>query len=297
VTVVELEEAVVDAARVFSMENRGVVDHPRVRLRINDGRNHLLMTDSEYDVITVDPIHPFGAGSSSLYSREFYELCRDRLRAHGVMCQWLPLYQLAVEDVAMIIKTFQAAFPHSSVWLARRDVGLIGTLEPLEIEFDNLLRRVEEPDIRPGLEEVNLADPYALVSRMILGEDELRVLTDGARLNTDDHLVLEYTAPRSMYTRVAIANNLEWLTQSATSVPAVPSTSAPRAGEWLIGFDQDILRRFVDSRNESILGFVTLPVNRAMSLAHFERALAINPDDPDAADQIKLVRDLVARTD
>ena len=220
IEIVELEAAVLGAARVFEELNHHVVDDPRGEIFINDGRNHLLLADRLYDIVTVDPIHPFARGSASLYSREFFELCRRVLSDHGVMCQWLPLYELATDDLAMIMRTFQSVFPLTSVWLTGRDVGLIGSARTLEIEHAELARRMAEPAIRSDLEQISLVDPYALASRMVLAPDAIRRLTAGARLNTDDHLVLEYSAPRSMYAQRSIEDNLAWLMQHRTSLAA-----------------------------------------------------------------------------
>jgi hypothetical protein len=46
-----------------------------------------------YDLITSDPIHPFVKGSASLYSREYFEMVREHLNPHGIVTQWVPLYE------------------------------------------------------------------------------------------------------------------------------------------------------------------------------------------------------------
>jgi len=285
VEIVELEPAVLDAARVFAEHNYGVVDDPDVRIVINDGRNYLLMTDRTYDVITVDPIHPFAASSASLYSLEFYQLCRDALRANGVMCQWLPLYEVSNADVAMIMRTFQAVFPHTSVWLCGRDVGLIGVTTPLVLDLTKLEERMQDPAISESLKEVHLGNPYALVSRMILGEREVAELTAGAALNEDDRLRLEFSSPKSMYSTVTIEGNLGWMLERHTSLlDALDGHSA--GGERLIGFDRALLDRFVRSRDEVVRGYAARPFDAERALQHFERAVSLNPDDPDAVAQL-----------
>ena len=58
---------------------------------IDDGRRYLERTPQQYDAIIIDPPPPVpAAGSSLLYSRDFYELAKQRLRPGGILQQWLP---------------------------------------------------------------------------------------------------------------------------------------------------------------------------------------------------------------
>jgi spermidine synthase len=64
---------------------------PTSHVVIDDGRRFLERTTSQYDVIVIDPPPPIGAaGSSLLYSREFYSAAQKRLRPDGVLMQWHP---------------------------------------------------------------------------------------------------------------------------------------------------------------------------------------------------------------
>jgi predicted membrane-bound spermidine synthase len=58
---------------------------------IDDGRRYLERMPQQYDVITIDPPPPVeAAGSSLLYSEEFYGIVKQRLRPGGILQQWLP---------------------------------------------------------------------------------------------------------------------------------------------------------------------------------------------------------------
>jgi spermidine synthase len=65
-------------------------DDPRHQLVVGDGRDFLLRSDTDYDVVVVDVVRPQAAFSGSLYSVEFYELISDHLAAGGLMAQWAP---------------------------------------------------------------------------------------------------------------------------------------------------------------------------------------------------------------
>ena len=58
VDVVELADGVVSAARQLSSINYDVLDRPNVHLRVDDGRNFMMLTPKRYDVITADITQP-----------------------------------------------------------------------------------------------------------------------------------------------------------------------------------------------------------------------------------------------
>jgi spermidine synthase len=61
------------------------------RIVIDDGRSFLERSPEQYDVIVIDPPPPVpAAGSSLLYSKEFYSIARAHLRTGGILQQWMP---------------------------------------------------------------------------------------------------------------------------------------------------------------------------------------------------------------
>lgn len=116
----------------YFARNEDVLNDPRVRVTIMDGRAYMRRTTKMYDVITLEPMPPTFAGVNALYSREFYELAAQRLRPDGVIAQWLPFHLVAPYDGASIAATFAAVFPNSVLWIdAQSGTGiLIGSKNP-----------------------------------------------------------------------------------------------------------------------------------------------------------------------
>src|SRR5581483_10713579 len=110
----ELSKAVVRAAPLFRLVNHDVLLRPNVRMHVDDGRNYLLLTDQKYDVITADIIRPTHAGATNLYSKEYFELARERLADGGIMVQWLE--QLSEEHYKILMRSFVETFPYVTVW-------------------------------------------------------------------------------------------------------------------------------------------------------------------------------------
>ncbi|MBX9582072.1 MAG: fused MFS/spermidine synthase [Gemmataceae bacterium] len=196
--VVELIPEVVEAARLLAAANLGVVDHPKVEVRTGDARNYLLRTGRRFDVIVSDLFVPWESRAGYLYTAEFYEGVRHRLKAGGLFCQWLALYQLGPEEWELIAHSFSSAFPHATVWWGQFDarypiVALVGSERPIAVDPVRLEDRTDALDAMPGGPDPDLRSRSDLPALYLGGwpRDPIR------RLNTDEHPYLEFTAPVS----------------------------------------------------------------------------------------------------
>jgi spermidine synthase len=112
VTAVEISRSVVHVAQAyFAAENLGIVDHPRARVIVEDGRTYIASQEEAYDVIVGDLYLPWAAGASRLYSVEHFAACRRALRSGGLFCQWLPMHQLTEPQLRRIVASYRVAFP------------------------------------------------------------------------------------------------------------------------------------------------------------------------------------------
>lgn len=117
ITLIEIVPEVVAAARAYFGEaNRGVYDDPRSHVVIDDARNYWRHTADRFDVIVADLFVPWHAGTGSLYTREHFAAMRDRLRPGGLVAQWLPLYQLSADELAILLATFTDVFPTAALF-------------------------------------------------------------------------------------------------------------------------------------------------------------------------------------
>ncbi len=209
VTLVEIEPQVVGVARTFQQYNHHVLDNPKVRVVLNDGRNFLMTTGETFDVITADPIHPWFKGSAYLYSSEYFELAARHLRPGGVIAQWLPLYELTPQDLASIVRTFQQHFAHTMMWLTHYDAALVGSNAPFVIDEAELERRMATPDVASDLRSVEMGSAADLLSYFVMGTGGMKQFAKNGTLNTDNHLYLEFSAPFSIATPALMAANIE----------------------------------------------------------------------------------------
>jgi spermidine synthase len=84
IVICELEPLVPKVvARYFARQNQDVLSDPRTQVVFDDARHFIFTTRQKFDVITSDPIHPWIKGAATLYTREYFELCKRRLNPGG----------------------------------------------------------------------------------------------------------------------------------------------------------------------------------------------------------------------
>ncbi len=161
VTVVELVKEVLDAFDYFYQDASRVREYSKGKMIVNDGRNFLKLTRGKYDVITIDPPPPIdAAGVNNLYSKEFIELTKTRLKKGGIMAHWIPYPSLhaGVDDAEtykMLVHTFADVFPYVYIQSSYHDFGLhvLGSSEPLDISMSNLKQRLSRKEITEDVRE------------------------------------------------------------------------------------------------------------------------------------------------
>jgi spermidine synthase len=207
ITVAELEPAVVEASRLFARENFDVLKDPRVQVVTYDARNYLLVTPAKYDVIISEPSNPWMAGVSNLFTREFFLLGSRRLKPAGIFCQWLQLYKISPENLKSILATFHQVYPNLLVFeVENYDLIILGSFEPIRIDPEKLRRRIAESGVREDLGRVQIRSPGELLAHFLLGTREIPALTRKAPFNTDDNALLEFSAPKTLYSETSEEN-------------------------------------------------------------------------------------------
>ena len=183
-------------------ENFDVLEDPRVEVVYDDARHFVLTTDEKFDVITRDPIHPWVKGSATLYTKEYFELCKRHLNPGGMVTQWVPLYESTADAVKSEMATFFDAFPHGTVWSNDHqgrgyNVVVLGPTEPMTINVDELEQRLKRHDhftVLLSMIEVIFWSAEDLLATYAGQACDLKPWLDGAELNRDRNLRLQYLA-------------------------------------------------------------------------------------------------------
>lgn len=197
ILVVEIEPAMLEAAKAFAAFNHRAMEDPRARLLFDDGRHFLALTRRRFDVIISEPSNPWMSGPARLFTREFFRLARARLAPQGVMAQWVPLYGLSPDLLKVVLRTFGEVFPYTLAFrVSQGDLLLVGGLEPLRLVLPQVAGAYARPGVAADLARIGIGSPFALVATFVAGEQELRDLAGEGPLNTDRNGLIEFRAPR-----------------------------------------------------------------------------------------------------
>src|SRR5258705_3908385 len=226
----------VAVSTVSPRKTQNALRAPHPRLIVGDGRSHLLLSHEQYDVIISEPSNPWMAGVSTLFTREFFAAARSRLRPGGILCQWAHTYNISDADLRSIVSTFLSAFPDGSAWLVgESDLLLIGSPAPLRALDDGVMRAWERPGVAADLVEVDVRDPFSVLTLFVARGRDLQKYAAGAPVESDDRLALEYSAPRAIYGRYQ-GDNVDRLRAAAAQAQLPPAAAAVRASATAVNW-------------------------------------------------------------
>jgi predicted membrane-bound spermidine synthase len=174
-TAVELVPSVTKMFGFYHADAVQLLDQPRSRIVIDDGRRFLRRVRTQYDLITIDPPPPIeAAGSSLLYSREFLELAKQHLRPGGILQIWFPGGELVTAQA--IFRTVRDAFPYVRGYVSVEGWGvhLLASMTPIEsAPVADIAARLPETAKRDLLEWTSSKDAAAYLQRVLSQEGDV----------------------------------------------------------------------------------------------------------------------------
>lgn len=189
--------------------------------------------------------------------------CKRLLNPGGVICQYLPLHKLSLNEFKTLIRTFSLVFPHTSVWLAHSHGILLGHDRSIQFDFDEFSEHLF------GLNDDILDDPYLVATSLILDENSVRNFTADARINTDDHPVLEFFTPSSLRRENWHINLIELLKYRSDLINTFTNIDNPeKMNQYLKG--QNLFMSSLVYKNKGDI---------ARSISALKAAAKVNPEN------------------
>jgi spermidine synthase len=196
-TVVDLIPSVPKLFSYYHSDAAQVEALPGARIISDDGRRFLERTSQTFDSIIVDPPPPVpAAGSSLLYSKEFYSLVKEHLRAGGIFHQWLPEGDRATE--AAVARSLKDSFPYVRVYAYVGVPGLhyLCSMSPIPVRTPSeLVARMPAKALADLVEWGPFKDPQqqlGIVNPNRYTLDNLIALSPDTPALQDDRPVNEY---------------------------------------------------------------------------------------------------------
>ena len=189
IDVVELEPKVIEANRL--LEGRRNIDplaDPRFNIIINDGRNALRLTDKTYDAIVSQPSHPWTAGASHLFTREFVVDVKSHLNDGGLFVQWMNSEFVDEGLLRTLAATLLSEFENVRLYHPSAQVLMFLASEaPLDVELQ--LARTGRPLIDDVMHfsRLGLNGVEDLLTAMAMDEEGVRSFARRADISTDNN--------------------------------------------------------------------------------------------------------------
>jgi spermidine synthase len=198
---VEISGDVVEASRHFAAVNGEYWSDPRVHPHVEDAKTFLQTTARQYDLIINEPTNPWIAGVAGLFTREYYEICLDRLAPGGLYTQWQQSYELEDLYFLMMLETFTGVFPCYTQWNpVETDTIQIGSLQPYAPDFDRMRRRIEEPAVKEDLEMFGISSFLSILATQMANRADAPFHVSWTNTEHSDAFpLLDYVAPRGFF--------------------------------------------------------------------------------------------------
>jgi len=167
VDIVEIVPSIMDAVDSFKNANADVKNNPRAKIYIDDILSHLSYSDKKYDVISSDG--KFGVlnkSNTTMLSKDYYEICKEHLTEEGLFVQWIST-EVPNRHFKAILATTQAVFPHSEMFLIRKNLYIMSSLKPIELSYDKIVENYNDINISKDLYESRMFTPNEVLSYYI----------------------------------------------------------------------------------------------------------------------------------
>lgn len=222
VTAIELEPAVVKTSPYFHHVNAAPEQDPRVKLEANDGRNYLLATDEKFDVIISEPSNPWQAGVCNLFTREYFKLCKDRLREGGVLGLWCQNAEVPTKNVLSILAAVHQIFPYCAVMrMNDQNIVCLASDAPIKVDFDRLAQMMKNKGVINDLKQAGINTAQDLMARFCVAPSDLDKLIGDTPANDDDTNRLEYDVGRTYENVDSIEANNELFSRFEPGLPGL----------------------------------------------------------------------------
>lgn len=201
-TAVDLVPSVPKLFTYYHSDGGRVLTSPLAHVVVDDGRRYLERMPQEYDAIIIDPPPPVqAAGSSLLYSEDFYAVARKRLRPGGILQQFLPDGVNEANDnqlKASVALALRNSFPYVRIfrWNGRQGWHFLASAQPIPVRTaGELLARMPASAVKDMMEWGPAKTPreqFDLLLSREMRPEEMIALSPNTPPLQDDRPINEY---------------------------------------------------------------------------------------------------------
>ena len=197
---VEIEPAIVAAARGFGERVAKAYTDPRSRIVYDDARAYFSGGGKSFDVIISEPSNPWVSGVAKLFSQEFYEFVPRHLNPGGILLQWVQAYEMSDQTLLSILAALDSRFVDYAIYTSNNyDLLIVASpteaLKPLHDIF------VPNSELTALGTRVGIGSIGDLRGRLVANRQMVRAMLEVTRPtpNSDYFPTVAHHAPRDRF--------------------------------------------------------------------------------------------------
>lgn len=197
---IEIEPAMIEAARLFGGRVRAAFEDPRSQFVYDDARAYFSGHRSSFDVIVSEPSNPWVSGVAKLFSLEFYEFLPRHLADNGLLVQWVQAYEISDRTLHSIFAALDARFADYTIYTSNNfDLIIVasprGSLPPLRDEF------LRDAGTRELAARIGIRQGDDLIARRVASRTVVRAMLAATQpiANSDFFPAVAHQGPRERY--------------------------------------------------------------------------------------------------
>lgn len=201
IKVADISRETFEASIHFQDYNNKPLNDGRLEKIADDGLSVLKSTNKKFDVIISQPSNPYVAGVGSLFTKEFFEVCNEKLKPNGIIAQWFNLYEMNDDLLKIVIKTFSSVFENFSIFQTMsHNILIVGSNDKIDLDFDLLEEKFSNPAISDDLRRIKIQDfPSLLSTQMVRAETLGSYIPKNIAINTKNNMLLELKSPKVFF--------------------------------------------------------------------------------------------------
>lgn len=209
---IELEPAVVAMSKYFHHVNHSPENNDKIRIQYNDGRNYLLVTDKKYDIIISEPSNPWQSGVCNLFTRDYFQLAKDRLNKGGVFALWEQTSEVPTTSLQSVFSALTSVFPHVCACnLNRGNIVILASPDAIKFNPRKMSELYKNAQIAQDLKKVGCGSPDLVLARLSMAEDGIKAAQGSILPNSDNQNRLEFEVARGYENTYYNADNSDLL--------------------------------------------------------------------------------------
>jgi|WetSurSiteA1Bulk_404760.scaffolds.fasta_scaffold00814_2 spermidine synthase len=183
---------------VLSDLNDDILTSSHINVTIEDARSYLVRMNSKVDLITSGYNQLLSLPNN--YTSGFYELCRKRISADGLVCQVLPTYGISEPEFRGLIKACSQVFPEVTLWyITPENMLLVAARNPVGHDLCRLEKNFSLLNDKDEMDSIGIPDVGTLVAHLLLDNGQLRSYVADAQVNLDDKPFVQYSHKTNTY--------------------------------------------------------------------------------------------------